>query len=76
MNESKGWITLVSPPKVSSDGSKVLLVLPQPQEVGGEFRHVCLAEKESNGEYKVTALTSGEMTVTDIIKYNERDGKV
>lgn len=59
------------PPLFSSDGSKMVLILPKAQGAAGDFRHVCLAEKGNDAEYIVRALTKGRFTVTEILHFDE-----
>lgn len=73
MKERRGWITLPSSTAISKDGKKIILILPQLQESGGDFRHACVAEMGDNGEFSVRALTHGRMTVVEIAHYDEKD---
>lgn len=59
------------PPIFSSDGSKMILILPQSQGDAGDFRHVVIAEKGIDNEYITRALTKGEFTVTEVLHFDE-----
>lgn len=73
VNESGGWVDQFVPPHVSSDGNRMLIISPHEQGSAGRFRHLTLVTR---GAKATVALTKGEFVVTNIIAWDEADGKV
>lgn len=66
LQEPSGWVDLFTPPLFSSDGTKMVLILPHDQgSRNGAFRHVSVVQKG-----RKVALTSGKFTVTEILSWD------
>ncbi|XP_021935063.1 venom dipeptidyl peptidase 4-like [Zootermopsis nevadensis] len=66
LRESSGWVDLFTAPLFSSDGTRMVLILPHDQgPSNGAYRHVSIVQKGRN-----VALTSGKFTVTEIVSWD------
>ncbi|PSN29471.1 Venom dipeptidyl peptidase 4, partial [Blattella germanica] len=66
ISEANGWVDLFNPPLFSQDGSRMLLIHPHEEGESGPYRHVTMIQ-----EGKITAITSGKFTVTDIVAWDK-----
>ncbi|KAG7203914.1 hypothetical protein KM043_016937 [Ampulex compressa] len=69
--EHHGWLELFEPPLFSEDGSSFILILPQKQQDGNDWRHVVLISNTGSGKATITALTSGNFVVTEILSWDQ-----
>lgn len=71
MNETRGWLELLTPPIFSKDGEKLLLIMSHSQGSSAEsYRHVTVFAKQANAIAQ--PLTSGKFVVTEILGWDER----
>ncbi|XP_044742595.1 venom dipeptidyl peptidase 4 isoform X2 [Chrysoperla carnea] len=72
LKNKNGWLDLFTPPIISTDGSKFLLILSQDQgnNTGG-FSHITLFDRKQNAKQQV--LTQGKFVVTEILKWDEKE---
>ncbi|XP_018579789.1 venom dipeptidyl peptidase 4 isoform X2 [Anoplophora glabripennis] len=75
LESTEGWLELFTPPKFSSDGSKLILILSQDQGGdSGSYRHIVLFNREENAEEQ--PLTAGTFVVTEILSWNQEDNLI
>ncbi|KAJ9586412.1 hypothetical protein L9F63_019941, partial [Diploptera punctata] len=67
ISEDNGWVDLFTPPLFSQDGSRMLLIHPHDQGNRDPYRHITMVQRN-----RVTAITSGRYTVTDIVAWDRR----
>jgi len=60
-------------PTFNDDGTSFLLILPQRQEDGSNWRHAVLVTNATSGSPFATALTSGYFVVTEIVSWDQED---
>lgn len=71
MNETRGWLELLTPPMFSRDGEKMLLIMSHAQGNSlDSYRHITLFAKQANAIPQ--PLTSGKYVVTEILGWDER----
>ncbi|XP_036148733.1 venom dipeptidyl peptidase 4 isoform X5 [Monomorium pharaonis] len=71
--ETNGWVEQFEAPMFSEDGTSFLLILPQKQDNGSDWRHVMLVTNATSGRPIITALTSGYYVVTEIVSWDRED---
>ncbi|XP_039303125.1 dipeptidyl aminopeptidase-like protein 6 isoform X3 [Solenopsis invicta] len=71
--EENGWVEQFEAPIFSEDGTSFLLILPQKQKNGSDWRHVVLVTNATSGRPTTTALTSGYFVVTEIVSWDRED---
>ncbi|XP_070531389.1 venom dipeptidyl peptidase 4 isoform X6 [Cardiocondyla obscurior] len=72
-SEKNGWVEQFEAPIFSEDGTSFLLILPQKQKNGSNWRHVVLVTNATSGRPTTTALTSGYFVVTEIVTWDQGD---
>ncbi|KAH0953559.1 hypothetical protein HN011_011109, partial [Eciton burchellii] len=72
-SEKNGWVEQFVAPMFSDDGTSFLLILPQRQEDGSNWRHAVLVTNATSGSPLTTALTSGYFVVTEIVSWDQDD---
>ena len=71
--ESKtGWVDFFAAPFKNRDGTRIALVLPQPQNDGDEYRHLCIISTSSSSN-KPEAITRGKYVVTAILHWDTKN---
>lgn len=75
LQSTAGWLELFTPPKFSSDGSKLILILSQDQGGdSGSYRHIVLFNREEDAQEQ--PLTEGTFVVTEILAWNQEDNLI
>lgn len=72
-SEKNGWVEQFEAPRFNEDGTSFLLILPQKQKNGSNWRHIVLVTNATSGNPTTTALTSGYFVVTEIISWDQED---
>ncbi|KYQ60580.1 Inactive dipeptidyl peptidase 10 [Trachymyrmex zeteki] len=72
-SERNGWVEQFEAPIFSEDGTSFLLILPQIQKNGSNWRHIVLITNATSGRPVSTALTSGYFVVTEIVSWDRED---
>ncbi|KYN15672.1 Dipeptidyl aminopeptidase-like protein 6 [Trachymyrmex cornetzi] len=72
-SERNGWVEQFEAPRFSEDGMSFLLILPQIQKNGSNWRHVVLVTNATSGRSVTTALTSGYFVVTEIVSWDREN---
>ncbi|XP_065361054.1 venom dipeptidyl peptidase 4 isoform X2 [Calliphora vicina] len=68
--ESKtGWIDFFAAPFKNRDGTKIAFIMPQEQESGGAYRHLCVLSTVTNSA-KYEPLTTGKHIVSAILHWD------
>ncbi|XP_050453790.1 venom dipeptidyl peptidase 4-like isoform X4 [Cataglyphis hispanica] len=72
-SEEKGWVEQFEAPMFNENGTSFLLILPQKQKNGSNWRHIALVTNATSGKPTTTALTSGYFVVTEIVSWDQED---
>ncbi|XP_011151258.2 venom dipeptidyl peptidase 4 isoform X3 [Harpegnathos saltator] len=72
-SEKSGWVEQFEAPVFSDDGTSFILILPQKQKDGSDWRHVVLVTNATSDNPTATALTSGYFVVTEIVTWDQED---
>ncbi|XP_072762346.1 venom dipeptidyl peptidase 4 isoform X3 [Anoplolepis gracilipes] len=72
-SEKKGWVEQFEAPKFNENGTSFLLILPQKQKNGSNWRHIALVTNATSGKPTTIAVTSGYFVVTEIVSWDQED---
>ncbi|KMQ91035.1 venom dipeptidyl peptidase 4-like protein, partial [Lasius niger] len=72
-SEKNGWVEQFEAPMFSKDGTSFLLILPQKQKDGSNWRHIALVTNATSDDPTTTALTSGYFVVTEILSWDQEN---
>lgn len=72
-SEEKGWVEQFEAPMFNENGTSFLLILPQKQKNGSNWRHIALVTNATSDKPTTTALTSGYFIVTEIVSWDQED---
>lgn len=70
VSETKGWVEDLTP-VYSQNSSSYLLILPQPQDGHGNYKHLTLVDESGQN----VSLSSGTRVVTSILGWNSATNK-